>query len=49
MAVDVYAHYGTPNTLSCADPADTNATYGGHSGDLRAEQQPPRRRECVHE
>jgi prepilin-type processing-associated H-X9-DG protein len=32
MAVGVYAHYGTPNSMSCADPADTNATYGGYHG-----------------
>jgi prepilin-type N-terminal cleavage/methylation domain-containing protein/prepilin-type processing-associated H-X9-DG protein len=32
MGVGVYAHYGTPNTLSCADPADGNASYGGYYG-----------------
>jgi len=32
MAIGIYAHYGQPNTLSCADPADGNATYGGYFG-----------------
>jgi len=32
LAVGVYVHYGTPNTLSCADPADTNSTFGGYYG-----------------
>jgi len=33
MAIGVYAHYGTPNTLNCADPGDgTNISYNGYGG-----------------
>jgi len=32
LAVGVFVHYGTPNTLSCHDPADTNPTFGGYYG-----------------
>jgi len=32
MGVGVYAHYGTPNTLACADNVATNESYGGYYG-----------------
>jgi len=32
QAIAVYSHYGTPNTLSCADPGEGNNSYGGYGG-----------------
>jgi len=32
LAVGVFLHYGTPNTLNCHDPADGNPTFGGYFG-----------------
>ncbi len=32
QAMNEYTHYGPPNSLSCADPGETNTSYGGYGG-----------------
>jgi prepilin-type processing-associated H-X9-DG protein len=34
QAMNAFSHYAVPNTLACADPGETNTTYGGYGGSV---------------